>query len=389
MYSLGGWNLPEESHGLDEVTQRRAKRYFYGNLTVSFCKSALILALTLLVLGLRLSVDFQNFAQKYVSEPSFVLACCVLIGFVAFWLVSLPFDYYEGYVWEHKFELSAENLSVWFRDNVMAAILYLLIVFAFAEGAYNFMWLNATYWWFFMWLVSVVFIVFFTYVAPVWIMPLFYKFPRLKDEELLSRLTGLADKAGVKIMGVFEMKSGAKTRKANAGLTGIGNTRRMLLSDTFLSNFSTDEIETAMGHEMGHHIHGDIWKLTGLISGYFLLMLFLANQIMHAGTSFFGFRSFDSSASLPFLALTLGLLLAVYIPLMNTLSRRWEDRCDQYALDLVEKPNAFISLMIKLCNQNLGYAYPNCIVESVFYNHPSVKRRIEHALAYQKTHPQK
>jgi STE24 endopeptidase len=377
--------LSEESHGLDEATQRRAKRYFHGRLAVSLCKSALMLVLALLVLGLRLSVDFQNFAQKYVSEPSFVLACCILIGFVAVWLVSLPFDYYEGYVWEHMFGLSVENVSGWFRDNVMSAILYMLVVFAFAEGAYNFMWLNATYWWFFVWLVSVVFIVLAVYIEPIWIMPLFYKFHRLKDEELLSRLTGLADKAGIKIMGVFEMKSGAKTRKVNAGLTGIGNTRRMYLYDTLLSNFSTDEIETAMGHEMGHHIHGDIWKSAALISGYSLLMLFLANQIMHAGTVFFAFQSFDSSASLPLLALIFGLLYAAFVPLMNTLSRRWEGRADQYALDLVGKPNAFISLMIKMCNQNLRYAHPNRIVESVFYNHPSPKRRIEHALAYKKT----
>ena len=96
------------------------------------------------------------------------------------------------------------------------------------------------------------------YVSPVLIMPLFFKFPRLKDDELLGRLTRLADKAGIKIIGVFEMKAGAKTKKATAALTGIGNTRRMLLSDTFLSNYSTDEVESVMGHEIGHHIYGHI-----------------------------------------------------------------------------------------------------------------------------------
>jgi STE24 endopeptidase len=381
--------LSEKSHGFDEATQRRAKSYFYGNLSLSLCKNAPILVLALLVLGLRLSVDLQKLVQAYLSEPSLVLASFILIGFVAFWLVSLPFDYYKGYVWEHRFGLSTENLSSWIRDNVVTANLLLLIVFAFVEGAYNFMWLNPTYWWLFMWLISVVFIVFFAYIAPVWIAPLFYKFPKLEDEELLNRLTRLANKAGIRIIGVFEMKAGAKTKKANAALTGIGNTRRMLLTDTFLSNSSIDEIETVMGHELGHQVHGDIWKLIALFSAFLLFMLFLANLILHASAGFFGFGSFDSSASLPLLALVFGLLYAVLTPLMNTFSRMLEGRCDQYALDLVGKPDAFVSVMIKLCDQNLGYAYPNPMVESLFYNHPSMKKRIEHALAYERTHCQK
>jgi STE24 endopeptidase len=343
------------------------------------------MVLALLVLGLRLSVDLQNFVQRYVSEPSLVVASLVLIGFIAFWLVSLPFDYYKGYIWEHKFELSTENLSGWFRDSVMAGILYLLIVLAFVEGAYNFMWLNGTYWWLFTWLVSVVFIAFFIYVTPVWIMPLFYKFPKLEDEELLTRLTGLADKAGIKIMGVFEMKAGAKTRKATAALAGIGNTRRMLLSDTFLSNSSIDEIETTIGHEIGHHVHGDIWRSIPFFSVAFLIMLFVANLTLHISTGFFGLGSFDSPASISLLALVLGLFYAAFTPLANTISRRWEASCDQYALDLVGKPNAYISKMIKLCDQNLRYAYPNPIIESLFYDHPSGRKRIERAMTYEKS----
>jgi len=378
--------LSKEAYGFDEAAQRKAKSYFYGNLAASLCKASTTLILALLVLDLRLSVRLENFVQTYLSEPLLVVALYSLIGLVAFWLVSFPFDYYKGFVWERKFELSTENLSSWFRDTAMSLVLSLLIVLAFAEGVYNFMWLTPTYWWFLIWLVSSVFIVFSMYAAPIWIMPLFYKFPRLKDEELLNKLTRLAEKAGIRIMGVFEMKAGEKTRKATAGLTGIGNTRRMLLSDTFLSSSSSDEIESVMGHEIGHHVYGHIWKFTALFSAVFLMIIFIANQVMHATVGFFGLGSLDSIASLPLLALTLGLLYVAFIPLANTLSRRWEGRCDQYALDLVGKPDAYISKMAKLCDQNLRYAYPNFIVESLFYDHPSGKKRIEHALAYKKIH---
>ena len=232
-----------------------------------------------------------------------------LIGYGIFWLVSFPFDYYKEYILEHKFELSTETLSRWFRDRMKLSILSIVFMLAFVEGIYNFMWLSPTYWWFFLWLVTALVIALFMYVAPVLIMPLFYKFPKLKDEELLGRLTSLANKAGIKVIGVFEMKAGEKTKKATAGLTGIGNTHRMLLSDTFLSNYSNDEIESAMGHEIGHHIYGHIWKFDVLWSGVLLFVLFITNQILQATFGFFGLERVDSVASLPLLALMFGSFL--------------------------------------------------------------------------------
>jgi STE24 endopeptidase len=377
-----------EYYGFDQQTQKRAREYFYDELKTSLVKGIIMFVLALLVLGFRLSIRFESFLQSYVSEPSLVVALYALTGYLIFWLVSLPFDYYRGFFIEHRFELSTETSGGWFRDNVKMSVISLLIVLCFVEGIYNFMWLSPAYWWFYMWLVSVFFIAFFMYVAPVWMMPLFYRFSMLKDAELLDRLTKLAEKARIKIIGVFEMKAGSKTKKSIAALTGMGNTRRMLLSDTFLSNSSYDEIECTMGHEIGHHVYGHIWKSTVMFSVAFLFMLFLASQILQAVSGFFGLGRVDSVASLPLLALILGLLYAAFVPLNNTLSRRAEGHCDQYALDLVEKPDAYISKMVKLCDQNLRYAYPHTFIESLFYDHPSGRNRIKRALAYKRDHPQ-
>jgi STE24 endopeptidase len=376
--------LSESSYGFDPEIQSKARNYLYGGLRVSVFKGTVLLAFALLVLSLRLSNVLENSIQTYVSDRSLTVALCALIGYAAFWLVSLPFDCDDGYVLEHKFKLSTQSLRGWFWDNVKISVLSLLLVLLFVEGVYNFMWLNTSYWWVFTWLVSAFFIALFMYVAPVLIMPLFYKFPRLEDQDLLNRLTKLAEKAGIKVIGVFEMKAGAKTKKATAALTGVGKTRRMLLSDTFLSNFSKEETESVMGHEIGHHIYGHIWKLTVLFAGALLLMLFITNLILQSGSRFFG--RVDSASSLPLLALTLGLLYACSTPLMNTLSRWAEDQCDQYELDLVENPDAYISAMTKLCDRNLRYAYPSHIIEFLFYDHPSGKKRIERALAYKNTH---
>lgn len=375
-----------DSYGFNEETQRRAKNYLYSGLRTSLVRGIVIFVLALLVFALRLSTALENFVRVYVSEPSLVVALYTLIGYAVFWLVSFPFDYYEEYVLEHKFDLSTETLGMWLLDKVKASILSVLFILFIAEGIYNFMWLNPTYWWFFLWLVAALVTAFFMYVSPVLIMPLFFKFPKLKDEELLNRLIKLTDKAGIKIIGVFEMKVGEKTKKANAALTGIGNTRRILLSDTFLSNSSNDEIESVMGHEIGHHIYGHTWKFSIMFSGIFLLVLFITSQILQATFGFFGLEHVDSIASLPVFALVSGLLFAVFTPLINMLSRRAEGNCDQYELDLVEKPNAYISAMVKLSDQNLGYAYPSPLIEFMLYDHPSGKKRIERALNYKQLH---
>ncbi|HXX86835.1 MAG TPA: M48 family metalloprotease [Candidatus Acidoferrum sp.] len=379
--------MSESSYGFNPEIQNKAKNYLYNKLRISICKSLVLLVLGVIVLSLRISNALENSIQSVISNGSLIVLVYVLVGYGAFWLVSLPFDFYDGSVVEHKFELSTESRRGWLWDNVKASILSLFLVLLFAEGVYNFMWLNLSYWWFYIWLVSAFFIVIFMYVAPVLIMPLFYKFPRLENQDLLSSLTKLADKAGIKVIGVFEMKSGAKTKKATAALTGVGKTRRMLLSDTFLSNFSKEETESVMGHEIGHHVYGHIWKMTALLVGILLLLLFIANQVLQSTSGFFGIQHIDSVASLPLLALTLGLLFACLVPLINTLSRHAEGQCDQYELDLVEKPDAYISAMTKLCDQNLRYAYPPPIIEYLFYDHPSGKKRIQRALAYKETHP--
>jgi STE24 endopeptidase len=368
----------------DEETQRKARNYLHNGLAASLLKSIIILFLALVVLDLRLSIGLEKAIVVYATEPSLVVLLYALIGYAIFWLISIPFDYYRGFVLERKFELSNETLGMWLWDKTKMSILSLLVILALAEGIYSFMCLSPTYWWFLLWIVTAPVMAFFMYVSPVLIMPLFYKFPKLKNEELLGRLTKLADKAGIKIIGVFEMKAGEKTKKATAALTGMRNTRRMLLSDTFLANYSGDETESVMGHEIGHHIYGHIWKLDLMLTLILFAMLFITSQVLRATFGFFGFERVDTVATLPLFALIFGLLYVGFTPLMNTLSRRAEGHCDQYELELVEKPDAYISAMVKLCDQNLRYANPSALIEFLFYDHPSGKKRIERAVTYKR-----
>ncbi len=371
-----------EQHGFDTRTQQRAKQYLYSGLTLSLCKGVTILLLAFIVLSLRLHVALEESVKAWVMEKWQIVALYFLIGYSLFWLVTLPFDYLKGYVLEHKFELATENFGKWFKDKLKMLMLYLVFMLLFVEGVYFSMSQSPTYWWLFTWIVSIVFVVIFSYAFPVLIMPMFYKFPKISDEKLLKKLTNLSEKAGVKVVGVYEMKAGEKTKKAIAALTGIANTRRMLLSDTFLANYTSDEIESVMGHELGHHVYHHIGKATLLITFFFLVVLAVTDQLLRATMGFFGVTEMASITSLPLLALFFGLVYTISIPLFNTYSRWQEGQSDQYELDLVDKPNAYISSMTKLCDQNLRYTYPHPLIEFMFYDHPSGKRRIERAVKY-------
>jgi len=377
-----------EQHSFDVKTQQRARQYLYSGLALSLCKSVTILLLAFVVLSLRLHVALEESVKIWVVEQWQIVALYFLIGYAIFWLATLLFDYPKEYILEHRFELATENFGKWFKDKVKMLILYVAFMLFFVEGVYFSMSQSPVYWWLFTWIISAIFVVLLSYAFPVVIMPMFYKFPKISDEKLLKKLTSLSEKAGVRVVGVYEMKAGEKTKKAMAALAGIANTRRMLLSDTFLANYTSDETESVMGHELGHHVYQHIGKSTLLMMFFFLVVLIVTDKILRVTMSFFGVNEMASIASLPLLALVFGLIYTVSIPIFNTYSRWQEGQSDQYELDLVDKPDAYISSMTKLCDQNLRYAHPHPLIEFVFYDHPSGKKRIERALKYKQRRTQ-
>jgi len=376
----------KDSLGFSEQRQRLARDYLYLGMAVTLIKVLALLFLSLLALRLEAHTSLEKFVRTFASEDWSVFALYALVGCVLFFLVSLPFNYYKEYEMEKRFELSSKTRLSWLRDKAKFSILFMFFAFVFVEGTYHSIGASPTFWWIPVWIGVSVVAVLFAYMSPVLIMPLFYKFPKLTDEALMKRLVALAKKAGIKVIGVYEMKAGEKTRKAVGTLDGLGNTRRIILSDTLLANFSSDEAEGVIGHELGHHVFHHAEKMLALFIAFFLVALVITDQALRATIGFFGLADMSRIASLPLLALTLALCFAAFTPLMNTFSRWLEGQADQYELDLVNKPDAYISSMTKLCDQNLRYAHPHPLVEFMFYDHPSGKKRLERAYRYKASH---
>ncbi|MFN8399126.1 MAG: M48 family metallopeptidase [Anaerolineales bacterium] len=310
-----------------------------------------------------------------------IIALYVAVFGGVFSLVTLPLGYYSGFILPHRFGQSNESLKDWVVDRIKGLAIGAPIGLLMLELLYLALRLTGNLWW--LWAAGglLLFNVILSNLAPVLIMPLFNKFIPLGDEhkDLEDRLLNLAKRANTKVKGVFKFDMSKRTKAANAALTGMGNTRRIILGDTLINEFTPDEIETVLAHELGHHVHKDIPFL--IISGTLLVTigLFIASQALNYAVTFFSFTSIADVAAFPALSLILGAYGLLTQPLENALSRWRENMADDYALESTGKHEAFASAFTRLANQNLGEVDPEKWVVFMFYSHPPLGERIAKA----------
>jgi STE24 endopeptidase len=239
-------------------------------------------------------------------------------------------------------------------------------------------------WWLWVAILMLLFNVLLANLGPVVLFPIFYKFAPLGDEhaDLAQRLLQLAERAGARVRGVYRFDMSRRTKAANAALAGLGNTRRILLGDTLLNEFTHDEIETVMAHELGHHVHKDIPVGIFVESALTLIGLYLASLGLRWGAAAFGFAGPADIAALPVFALVMGVYGLVTMPLGNAYSRWRERRADEYALEATGKGEAYADALVRLANQNLADANPEAWVEFLLYSHPALGKRIEMAQSF-------
>ena len=297
-------------------------------------------------------------------------------------IVGLPVGLYSGFLLERRYELSNETLGSWLLDRLKAFAIGIVLGGLLAGLVYWCMRLSPERWWLMAGAACAVLIIGLTNVAPVVLLPLFYSVKPLDRDALRARLLTLAERAGARVLGAYEWGLAAKTKKANAALAGIGGTRRILVSDTMLREYSDEEIEVVLAHEIAHHVHGDIWKGIAFESVLILTGFYLASRALAALAQPIGLRGIDDVAGLPLLLLVAGAVSIVMVPLAHAMSRAFERRADRFALDLTRNPAAFVSAMRRLGAQNLAEDRPSRVVQWLFYSHPPLHERIAAAQAF-------
>lgn len=301
-------------------------------------------------------------------------------------VIGLPLDYY-GFSLEHRFNLSNQKLASWTRDSIRGWLLGLVLATVLVEIIYWLIRISPDYWWFLAWMIFVAMFVFFAQIAPVLLFPLFYKFAPLQNEELKQRLVRLGERAGAHIRGVYEWKLSEKSKKANAALTGLGSTRRIILADTLLENYNDDEIEAVLAHELGHHVHGHMTKMIVVEALVTLAGFWAANQVLrYAIDQQKMFEHLTDFANLPLLVLASSLISLLLLPAINAYTRLTERQADVYCWKSVPSIDPYVSAMEKLNKQNLSESNPSRIVEVLFHSHPPVAKRIAAAQEWARKH---
>ena len=308
----------------------------------------------------------------------------VLIALIIFgpWiLLSLPLDFYSNFILPHRYGLSTQTLRGWLTDLVKGGALAVSLGLPLIVMFYSTLRLDPTTWWLLAAGGYTLITAVLTSVAPVLLMPIFFKFKPLEEEhrELAERLICLAQDAGTHVQGVFTFDMSRRTRAANAALVGLGHTRRILLGDTLLSEFTSDEIETILAHELAHHVHRDI-LFSLLIQGVLNLITFYITSLgLDWSVAHSGLTGSADPAGLPTLALLVSALGLMIMPFANAFSRWRESIADDYALEITRKSESFASAMTRLANQNLAEADPERWVVLLLYSHPPLRSRIEKA----------
>ncbi|MCS6910283.1 MAG: M48 family metallopeptidase [Anaerolineales bacterium] len=369
---------------LDPRRQEQAKAYARRRRQLFFLETGLsgLFLLAWLIFGW--SAELKRWLLTWTQNDWLLVLGFGAVFGLTFQLLELPLAYYSGFVLPHRYGQSTQTFRGWVKDQLLGLALSAVFGLPILSAVYWLLRVTGEWWWLLAALGYLLFAVVMGVLAPIIILPLFNKYTLLGEEhaELTRRLTALAERAGTHVAGVFRFDMSRRTKSANAALTGLGRTRRILLGDTLLEAFTTDEIETILAHELAHHVHRDIPRGLAFSSGMMLIGLYLASLVLNWGVAVFGFEGPADIAALPLLALTLGAFGLVMMPLGNAYSRWRERLADRYALEVTHKPEAFASAFARLANQNLSDADPEAWAAFLFASHPPLRERIAAARAF-------
>lgn len=317
---------------------------------------------------------FQNYTLAVFLYVFMLMLAAKLLG--------IGLDYY-GLRLERRYKLSAQKTRAWLWDEVKSFLVGLVLAAIVAELLFFTMRQFPEHWWLIAWALFLALFVVAAQVAPLVLFPIFYKFEPLENEDLKQRLVRLSESAGTRVRGIYKWHLSEKSRKANAALTGLGATRRIILADTLLDNYSPDEIEAVLAHELGHHVHRHILKSMFVQAGITLLGFWAANYVLHLAIEDWNmFETVSDFANLPLLILVSTILSFLLMPAMNAYSRFNERQADRYAFRSIRSVEPFITSMNKLAAQNLAERAPSKWVEWFFHSHPAISRRIAAAQAW-------
>lgn len=369
-------------------TDAQAKAYEAAQNRLFVLQTILTVAVLAVFFFSGASVRLAEGLRHTFSAGWAVNGCYILLSVFGFSAVLFPLSYYSGHVLETHYGLSRQDFGGWFWDYLKSLGLEMLLALVFFEFVYAVLHFFPSTWWLFATLFYVFFAVVLGALAPVLILPLFHKYTPLEDETLCGAVREFAERAGLKVVGVYRWGLEEKTQTANAALAGLGRTRRILLGDTMLQRYTPEEIIAVLAHELGHYRHRDLTRMLAVGSALAAGGFYLAHRalgLLGNALSAWGVRGLADVGGFPVFLFVLFVFSLLVMPLLNAYSRRREYRADAYAVRALGTAAPLASALEKLARQNLAERDPPAWIEALLHSHPSIRRRVEAARAVEQT----
>jgi STE24 endopeptidase len=368
----------------------RSNSYFEGGYWLQLWDFLSTVLVMWLLLKFGWSRRMRDLAER-ITRISALQAALYWVQFIIVtYLVTFPLSVYEGYFREHKYGLLNQSLGPWMRDQAIGLIVGVIlggILVMFLFGIVHRLGKN---WWVWGSVVSILFLMFVSLIAPVYILPLFNKYTKLQDARIKDPILSLARANGIPATDVYEFDASRQSNRVSANVSGFGKTQRISLNDNLLNRCTLPEIETTMGHEMGHYVlnhatKGVVMYGVVVVLGFAFLNWFINSALARWGQNL-GIRGMTDIAVLPLATICLSIYFLLMTPVSNTITRTMEFEADMYGLNAARQPDGEANVDLLLGEYRK--MDPTPLEEIIFFDHPSGRTRITAAMRWKAEHPE-
>jgi STE24 endopeptidase len=368
----------------------RSNAYFEGGYWLQLWDFLVIAIVMWLLLRFRWSMRMRDFAERITRFRPLQTALYWIQFILVTSLLTFPLSVYEGYFREHKYDLLNQTFGPWMRDqlvalavNVVLGSILMILLFGLVRRL-------GRSWWVWGAVLTIVFFAFVSLIAPVYIAPLFNKYKKLEDARIKGPILSMARANGIPATDVYEFDASEQSNRVSANVSGFASTLRISLNDNLLKRCTLPEIETTMGHEMGHYVLNHAYKglvMFGVVVviGFAFLDWALAFSLARWGEQW-GIRDIKDVAVLPLAFLVFSLFLFLTTPVFNTIIRTMEFEADMYGLNAARQPDGEANVDLLLGEYRK--MDPGPVEEFLFYDHPSGRTRITAAMQWKAEHPE-
>ena len=366
----------------------RSDAYFEGGYWLILWNFLASAAVYLLLLGTGWSARMRDLAERATGSKS-VQTVLYWVQFLVITAVLLfPLTVYQGFVREHQYGLATQTFGPWLGDQLKGLAVGLVGGGLFVIAIYGVVRRAPRTWWIWGSVVTVAFLMFSAMIAPVFILPLFNTYTKLEDARVKEPILSMARANGIPASEVYVVNASRQSTRVSANVSGFLGTERITLNDNLLNRCTLPEIESTMGHEMGHYVLNHVYKGT-LFFGVLTVLgfAFLRGASARALTRWGGawrMRGVDDLAALPLFALLMAVYFFVLTPVTNTYIRTQEYEADIFGLNAAGQPDGEALIDLKLGDYRK--LDPGPVEEFIFFDHPSGRTRIYAAMRWKAEH---